>query len=153
MFAMPLETGNDWLKKKLKGSALEFLGILLVTFGGGYSLVSVTHSPFDVVGGLAPLTVGLGMLWYGNQLVRKTKPVTRIKRSQREHDAPVNRFARWLGGEVARSGGLNRSSLGAKRVETCKFCSATLRGNLAFCSACRKAEQWPSPTRRATRSG
>jgi hypothetical protein len=137
---MPLETGSDWLKKKLEGSALEFLGVLLVTFGGGYSLLSGLHSTFSVIGGTALLIVGLGMLWYGNQLVRKTKRAPRIKRPLHEHDAPVNRFARWLGKEVARSGGLNSSSLGAKRVEACKFCSATLRGNLAFCSACGKAQ-------------
>jgi hypothetical protein len=137
---MPLETGNYWLKKKLEGSALEFLGILLVTFGGGYSLMSGLHSTSSVIGGLALLTVGLGMLWYGNQLVRRTKRVPRIERPLREHDAPVNRFARWLGKEVAGLGGLSSSSLGAKRVATCKFCNATLRGNLAFCSACGKAQ-------------
>jgi hypothetical protein len=141
--AMPLETGNwHWLKKQLEGSALEFLGILLVMFGGGYSLgiLSGWHSTSSVIGGLALLTVGLGILWYGNQLVRKNKRVPRTKEALGGHDLPVDRFARWLGKEVARSGGLNSSTPVAKPMRSCRFCNATLQGNLAFCSACGKAQ-------------
>jgi hypothetical protein len=139
--ASSLETRVDWFKKTLEGSVLELVGILLAMFGGAYSLISTSqHSNFYVIAGFAFLILGLGLLWYGNQLVRKTKYLPRLKGVLRENDTHTSRFARWLGKEVAGSYKFNITGQGARNVGSCKFCDATLRGNLAFCPACGKAQ-------------
>ena len=137
---MPVETRLDWVKKTLEGSVLELVGLLLAIFGGAYSLISISHSSSYAIAGFALLILGLGILWYGNQLMRKTKYLPRAKGVLRENDAHLSRFARWLGKEVAGSNKLNNTSLGDRNVGACKFCNATLRGNLAFCQACGKAQ-------------
>jgi hypothetical protein len=135
---MPVETRADWIKKQLEGSVLEFVGLLLMMFGGAYFLTSISHASFDAVAGFAVLILGLGMLWFGNQLVRKTKYVPRAK-GVLENGTQVSRFAKWLG-EIAGSYKLNSSGPGARNVGSCKFCNATLPRNLAFCPACGKAQ-------------
>jgi hypothetical protein len=138
--AMPLETRVDWVKKRLEGSVLELVGLLLAMFGGVYSLISTSqHSSSYAIAGFAFLILGLGMLWYGNQLVRRTKHLPRATGVLGENDTQVSRFARWLGKEIAGSYKLNSTSPDARNPGSCKFCKATLRGDLAFCPACGKA--------------
>ncbi len=136
-----VETRVDWVKKRLEGSLLELAGLLLTVFGGAYSLILASqHSSSYAIAGFALLMLGLGMLVYGNQLMRKTKHLPRAKRVLRENDTQVNRFARWLGKEVAGSYKLNSTGPSAGNVGSCKFCNATLSGNLAFCPECGKAQ-------------
>ncbi len=139
---MSLETRADWIKKKLEGSVLELVGILLMMFGGAvdvYSLASTSHTSSDAIAGFAVLILGLGMLGFGNQLMRKTKYVPRAK-GPLENDTQVSRFARWLGKEIAGSYKLNSTRPTARNVGSCKFCNAALQRNQTFCPACGKAQ-------------
>jgi len=137
---MPQEARIDFVKKWLEASVLEFGGILVAMFGAYFLISTITRSSSYAIAGFALLILGLGMLWYGNRLMRTTRYLPRPKRVLREDDTQLSRFARWLGKEVARPCRVNSTGPSVGNVGSCKFCNATLRGNLAFCPACGKAQ-------------